>query len=97
VIFTFMAAFYPCRPQMAFKIFSLRLRLRAGVVFALDVRVCAPVAQTGSLLYRGLAIRKSFVHLRRRTTLRLADCQSATQQTNCLRYRKAPIGNRGVT
>jgi hypothetical protein len=38
------------------------------------------VAQTGSLLYRGLVIR------RRRQFRTLADCQSAIQQVANLRY-----------
>jgi hypothetical protein len=40
----------------------------------------AEVAQTGSLPYRGLAIR------RRHQFRTLADCQSATQQVANLRY-----------
>ena len=40
------------------------------------------VAQTGSLLYRGLATRRPS------TFEKVADCQSAIQQINNLRYMK---------
>jgi hypothetical protein len=51
-----------------------------------ESNICEPpprrsvVAQTGSLLYRGLAIRNST------SSPALADCPSAKQQTGCLRY-----------
>ena len=46
----------------------------------------ANVAQTGSLLYRRLATCAALEFIRRQFYPRPADCQSATQQTDCLRY-----------